>query len=206
MARSRAALLLAGLTLSVAAGCAQTEAKSQSAGDGNAVVIANHRSSDAAPVKLIVAPQGNEARYRVREQLMGVDFPNDAVGATSAISGAITLDEKGNVIPAGSKIVVNVTGLKSDKERRDGYLQRRTLETEQHPNVVLVPKALRGVSLPLPTSGTRNIELTGDLTVRGVTKPTTWKGTAKFEKAKAELVAKRLDAKPPKKEPEPEVV
>jgi len=31
-----------------------------------------------------LAPAGNEARYRVREQLAGVDLPNDAVGVTSA--------------------------------------------------------------------------------------------------------------------------
>ena len=181
MSRSRTAFMLAGLAVSVAAGCARSEAKTQAGREADGAVSAISQSYTAAPVKLVVAPQGNEARYRVREQLLGVDFPNDAVGATTAISGAIALDEKGNVVPGESQIVVNVTGLKSDKERRDGYLQRRTLETEQHPNVVLAPKTLRGVTLPLPKAGTRTIELTGDLTVRGVTRPTTWKGTAKFE-------------------------
>ena len=37
------------------------------------------------------------------------------------------------------------------------------------------------VSLPLPTSGTRPIEMAGDLTVRGVTRPTFWKGTAELK-------------------------
>ena len=46
---------------------------------------------------------------------------------------------------------------------------------------MLVPTEVRGVGLPLPTSGTRPIEVTGDLTVRGVTRPTTWKGTAQFQ-------------------------
>ena len=30
----------------------------------------------AAPIQLVVAPTGNEVRYRVREQLAGFDFPN----------------------------------------------------------------------------------------------------------------------------------
>src|SRR5690606_5186683 len=34
-------------------------------------------------LSLTVGPQGNEARYRVREQLVGFDLPNDAIGRTS---------------------------------------------------------------------------------------------------------------------------
>jgi hypothetical protein len=50
--------------------------------------------------------------------------------------------------------------------------------------VVLVPTEVRGVSLPLPTSGGGPFELVGDLTVRGVTRPTIWKGTAQFSDGK----------------------
>ena len=183
MSMSRA-VVFAGMAmmLGAASGCAPGEAKSQAA--ARAVAIESSNSDARIAVKLVVAAQGNEARYRVREQLLGIDFPNDAVGSTTAITGSIVLDEKGNVIPAESKIVVDVTGLKSDKERRDGYLQRRTLETGQHPTVVLVPKSLRGVTVPLPRSGAHPIELVGDLTVRGVTRPTSWKGEAKFDNGK----------------------
>jgi hypothetical protein len=31
--------------------------------------------------RFVPAPTGNEARYRVREQFVGVNLPNDAVGA-----------------------------------------------------------------------------------------------------------------------------
>jgi hypothetical protein len=63
----------------------------------------------------------------VREQLANVDLPNDAVGATSAITGQLVLDAQGQVVPGASRFVIDVTTLKSDRERRDGYLQRRTL-------------------------------------------------------------------------------
>ncbi len=135
---------------------------------------------DDAAVVLTVAREGNEVRYRVREQLVGRDLPNDAVGVTSAVSGVIALDAQGNVIPGSSRIVVDVTGLRSDQERRDGYLQRRLLETEQYPTVEFHPTALRGISLPLPSSGSRTFELSGDLTVKGVTRPTTWQVNARF--------------------------
>ena len=125
-------------------------------------------------VRLVLAPDGNEARYRVREQLVSLDFPNDAVGATRGITGSLVLDAEGQVVPAESRFVIDVTTLKSDRERRDGYLQRRTLETAQYPTVILVPTAIRGLPWPLPTSGTFAFEMDGDLTIKGVTRTVRW--------------------------------
>ena len=38
------------------------------------------------PHKLEIT-QGTRARYRVTEQLAGINFPNDAVGSTEAVTG-----------------------------------------------------------------------------------------------------------------------
>jgi len=78
---------------------------------------------------------------------------------------------------------VDISNLTSDKDRRDGFVKRRVLETEQFPTVTLVPTKITGLSLPLPTSGSKSFDLTGDLTVRGVTHPTTWKVNANFQQA-----------------------
>jgi hypothetical protein len=90
-------------------------------------------------LQLVVAPDGNEARYRIREQLVGVDLPNDAIGATSDVSGGIAFDPTGKLVPSSSKFVVNVGALKSDRDRRDGYVRGRILETSQYPTVELTP-------------------------------------------------------------------
>lgn len=132
------------------------------------------RADTGRAVRLIVAPEGNQARYRVREQLVNLDFPNDAVGATSAITGALVLDADGGVVPGESRFVIDVTGLKSDKERRDGYLQRRTLETARFPTVTLMPTHLRGLPWPLPASGTFTFEMDADLTIKQVTRVVRW--------------------------------
>lgn len=132
-------------------------------------------------LQLAVAPEGNEVRYRVREQLVGVDLPNDAVGATNEVSGGIAFDAAGKLVPASSKFVVNVGTLKSDRDRRDGYVRGRILETNQFPTVELSATAIRGLTLPLPSSGTRSFQLLGNLTVHGVTKPTSWNVDAKFD-------------------------
>lgn len=133
-----------------------------------------------AAVRLEVLPGGNEVRYLVREQLAGLDLPNDAVGRTNAVAGGISLDESGRVIPGASKFVIQIGGLTSDKERRDGYVRRRILVADSNPTVVLEPTALRGVALPLPTTGTGSFTLLGDLTVKGVRRPTAWRVEATF--------------------------
>lgn len=137
-------------------------------------------SPSAAGVRLQVAASGNEARYRVREQLAGFDLPNDAVGRSSAVTGVMVLDSTGRVVPADSRITVDVSGITSDRDRRDGYVRRRILETDSFPNVILRPTAVSGLPWPLPSSGSRTFTLTGDLTVKGVTRPTSWQVTAAF--------------------------
>ncbi|MEP7087681.1 MAG: hypothetical protein ABI884_10275 [Gemmatimonadota bacterium] len=70
-------------------------------------------------VRYAVAPVGNEARDRVREQLMHHDLPNDAVGKTTAITGGISLTPAGAVDTAASKLTIDVASLKSGQERRE---------------------------------------------------------------------------------------
>jgi len=139
-----------------------------------AVPVTLAAQSPATTTHLEVAPTGNEARYRVREQLVGVDFPNDAVGVTHAITGQIVLEPDGRVRSAESRITIDLRPLKSDKDRRDGYVQRRLLETETYPTATLAVTSIRGLPSPLPTSGTFTATLEGQLTLRGVTRPTTW--------------------------------
>lgn len=136
------------------------------------------QAKPSEPVRLGVAPAGNEARYVVREQLVGVELPNDAIGATSAVSGAIVLDGRGAVDTAASRITIDLTTLKSNRDRRDGFIKRRTLVTDSFPNAVLQVTAIKGLPARLPTSGTLSLTVTGNLTVHGVTKATTWTVTA----------------------------
>jgi polyisoprenoid-binding protein YceI len=135
----------------------------------------------AAALRFVLAPTGNTARYRVRERLVGHDLPNDAIGETKSLTGAIEFDSKGRVIPQSSKFVLEAGTFVSDQNRRDGFVRGRLLEADAYPSIVLVPADISGVSLPLPASGTLPFEMTANLTVHGVTRPTIWKGSAKFQ-------------------------
>jgi len=134
-----------------------------------------------AAVRYDVVPEGTEVRYRVREQLVGLSFPNDAVGATNAVDGAIVFDAQGRLVPGQSRVTVDLRTLRSDEPRRDNYLRRNTLETERYPTVTFLPAEARGLPVPLPASGTVPFELAGDLTVKDVTRRVGWSATASFE-------------------------
>jgi polyisoprenoid-binding protein YceI len=134
----------------------------------------------AGGIGYAVVPERSEVRYRVREQLAGLSFPNDAVGATSAIAGRITLDAAGRPVAGASRFTIDVRTLKSDEARRDNYVRRNTLETDRYPMVVFVPTGIRGLAVPIPSTGSAPLEIAGALTIREATRPVTWEGTATF--------------------------
>jgi len=190
MRRSVGLLAIAVATLAAGDAGAQASAKKaapaksasrSSAAKAAAAKKAAEAKAAATPIRFVIGPTGNEARYRVREQLMGANLPNDAIGKTADVTGTILAYPDGRIVKDSSRIVVNLKNLKSDKDRRDGFLQRRTLETEKYPTVELVPTAIRGFNGTLPASGTATFELLGDLTVHGVTHPTVWQVSARAE-------------------------
>ena len=128
-------------------------------------------------VSVTIGP-GSMARYLVREQLARMNAPNDAVGKTEQVEGAIVFTADGSVDSARSKITVDMASLTSDSNRRDGYVRSNTLETNAYPTTELVVKSTPGLPWPLPSSGEVAFEIVGDLTIHGVTKELTWQATA----------------------------
>ena len=70
--------------------------------------------------------------------------------------------------------------LNSDEYKRDNFIKRNTLQTSQFPAAIFVPDQVRGLA-SLPTSGQASFELTGKLTIHGVTQPAAWQVTATFD-------------------------
>lgn len=141
-------------------------------------------------VRYLIVSEASEVRYRVREQLVGLSFPNDAVGATRAVEGTITLDGQGRVLRTESRVTVDLRTLRSDEARRDNYIRRRTLETDRFPVVTFVPTEIRRLPSPPPIEGTAPVDIIGDLTVRETTRRVTWGGTATFQGTRLSLVAR----------------
>lgn len=103
--------------------------------------------------------------YRVNETL-AENKANTAVGRTPQVSGSLAL--------AGTRITsvevtADLTGLKSDDDRRDGRVQQQALETNQFPQATF--KLTTPIELgTAPADGaTFTATATGELTLHGVT-------------------------------------
>ncbi|SDF55854.1 YceI family protein [Terriglobus roseus] len=135
--------------------------------------------------------EGSSASYRVTEQLAGIDFPNEAVGTTTGVTGMLQLMPDGSLAP-NSKLVVDLKGLTSDQGMRDGYIRNRTLETDKFPDAVFVPTSITGVPKMVPSTGQVGVALTGNLTIHGVTKPVTFKGIATLDPRSSTVAGRAL--------------
>jgi polyisoprenoid-binding protein YceI len=121
----------------------------------------------------------SEARFRAREQLAGHDLPSDAIGRTKTVQGVIVVDKQGTVVRDQSKFEVDLNNLTSDESRRDNFIKRNTLETARFPSAVFIPTAVSGLPSPIPDTGEGKFQLTGDMTIHGVTRSVTWDVSAK---------------------------
>jgi polyisoprenoid-binding protein YceI len=133
-------------------------------------------------VRLEVAAE-SRATYRVREQLAGINFPNDAVGTTGDVAGALVLAPDGAIDRAQSRLTVDLRTLKSDQDQRDNYMRGpRGLNTAVHPLAIFVPRRAVGLPWPFPSGGPAQagFQLVGDLTVYGNTTEVTWNVVATF--------------------------
>ena len=143
----------------------------------------------AGGVALVIG-EGSTARYLVREQLAGLNLPNDAIGETPDVSGVVVFGPDGTVQPERSQLLVNLQTLRSDESRRDRYLRSNSLESSRFPQAEFAVREAPGLEWPLPTGGEGSFQLVGDMTVHGVTKPLTWVVTARFAEGSAVGLAK----------------
>jgi polyisoprenoid-binding protein YceI len=120
----------------------------------------------------------SKATVRVREQLVGVNLPSDAVLVATGATGTFVLKDDGTFSP-DSKITFDLTTLASDQRDRDNFVKMDTLQTRQFPKAEFVPTKTSGLTLPLPASGDFTFKLTGQITIHGKTKEVTFDVTAK---------------------------
>jgi len=137
-------------------------------------------TSTDVPTTLVIDASSSHASYHAHEQLVGRNLPSEAVGTSSAVSGTIVLTPGGSIDSTQSQIKVDLSKLTSDESRRDNFIKGNTLQTSQFPMATFAPLQAQGLPAPLPTSGQAAFELSGDLTVHGVTKPVTWQVNAQF--------------------------
>lgn len=126
-------------------------------------------STDPAGAYQVVKGDTTFAGYRIKEELRAIGS-NTAVGRSPDVTGSLTFDGKAITV---TEVTVSLTGLKSDDSRRDNFMQRSGLQTQQFPTakfVLVQPVAIAS----LPAEGQKvKFDATGDFTLHGVTKRVT---------------------------------
>lgn len=153
-------------------------------------------ATPAATAAVTTAPQANaitwtidaasRATVRVREQLVRLPAPNDAIITIAGAQGSFTLNPDGT-FATGSKISVDMNTVTTDDRQRTDSIRRDPLEVTRFRTSELVPKKATGLTLPLARSGDFTFQLTGDLTLHGVTKSVTF--DVKATRANGKLTA-----------------
>lgn len=110
---------------------------------------------------------GTFVGYRVKETLASLGAI-EAVGRTPDVTGSITIE--GTTLTA-AQFTADLTGLKSDDDRRDGQLRRQALETGQFPTASFTLTAPVDLGSVPAEGATVGVTATGDLTLHGVTQP-----------------------------------
>jgi polyisoprenoid-binding protein YceI len=107
---------------------------------------------------------GSFAGYRVEEVLQGNDVT--VTGRTDEVTGSVTVAD-GTITAAG--IEVDMASVATDQAPRDGYFRDQAIEVGTYPTATFEltdPAAIE--------PGATSVELTGELTIHGVTQPATF--------------------------------
>ena len=146
-------------------------------GQGGPAPLVISAQSPAGPTRFEIL-KGTRASYRVREQLAGVDFFNDAVGVTEAVEGALLIKPDGTIDASQSRLTLDLRTFSTDQERRDNYLRNSIFEVAKFPQAVFVARTITGspwLSADAKPPFIVGFQLLGDMTLHGITKSLSWK-------------------------------
>jgi polyisoprenoid-binding protein YceI len=130
---------------------------------------------------LKIVATDSKASYVAQKTLLKNNTGLEVVGTTGGINGEINLD-LGN--PANTKIgdiTVDLLGLVSGDEKRDGDLKTKWLESANFPTAKFANIRLEGLPSSYKAGDELKFKMMGDLTIHETTKPTTFEASAKFD-------------------------
>lgn len=191
--RSRV-LVLAALAIGVLAACGSAAAPTPTARPSTSASATPAPSSSAAAAgSAWTVTSESKAVVTVREQLVGVNLPSDAVLTTTGADGSFSLNADGTFAP-DSKIGFDLRTISSDQRDRDQYVRQSTLQANRFPTATFVPTKATGLAGQLPASGQFTFTLTGDMNIHGVTKEMVFDVTA--SRTNGKLTATATSQKP----------
>lgn len=187
-------VIVLGLALSLAlaaCGGASAPASGPAAEEAPAATGAPQSDSTSAGQALtgvrtfVIAPASSTAAYIVNEEFfslaldkLGIEAGKRVVtGSTSNVTGQLTVNFDAGTVEEG-RIVVDMTTLTTDQNRRDNWIREDGPRFNQFPEAVFVVTDVENAPAEYAAGETVTFQLLGDLTVRDVTRPVTFDVTA----------------------------
>lgn len=145
----------------------------------------------------LVVPEQSEATYIVDEEFfaealskLGIPAGRTVVvGRTEGVSGFIQLNSDNPDWVETAQFTVDMTGLATDQQPRDEWLEDNALQTSLFPQATFTATAVSGLPESYNEGEEVSFDLTGDLTVRDVTRSVTFGVTAVLQNGTLEGTA-----------------
>ena len=195
--------LLAALVLAACGGSQEAPAAATAAAPTAATVAATEAApasaaetateAAAGPVSgqrtFVIVPEQSKASYIVDESFFGGALAKYGIaagntkttGGTQQITGQLqlNLDNLGAAL-GDNRFAVQLNTLVSDQDRRDQWIRDNGPSFNQFPEATFVAKSIEGAPAAYDNGQEVGFKLSGDLTVRNVTKPVTFDVNAKL--------------------------
>lgn len=124
---------------------------------------------------------GSEARFNIFEELRGA--PKDVIGTTNQIAGQVAVNLNDLSAAQVGEILINARALTTDDSRRNQAIRNRILFTDQYEFIRFQPTQISGLSGSAAPGQTFTFQISGDLTIKDVTRPIVFDVTAQVESA-----------------------
>jgi len=128
-------------------------------------------------VTLVIVPEESEARFIIDEILNGAD--KRVVGTTNAVEGTISADKDNPEAVTVSLVRVDLSNLTTDSSFRNRAIRDFILQTGDPANqfATFEPTGYEGLPENVTISEPFTFQITGDLTIHGVTREETFEVT-----------------------------
>jgi len=195
--RALAMFLLAGALAACAAPAAQTPTEAPTRAPAPTEVpapttaaatpAATGADTNAAPagsgvIVFRIIPEESQVTYEVGETFLNQNNRYAiAVGRTQQISGEVRFDPANPRNSRVGPLTIDISAFTSDSPRRDNAIRDRWLESARYPLATFAPTAIEGLPETYTAGEEITLTITGDLTVREVTRPTTFTVTGAID-------------------------
>lgn len=133
---------------------------------------------ESGPIVFQISQDDSQASFMIYEELRGQ--PKDVIGTTDQVAGEIALDKSDLSATQVGVIQVNARTLITDDDRRNQAIRNRILNTDNYEFITFTPTGISGLEGTAAVGQDFTFQITGDLTIRDVTKPVVFDVTAQL--------------------------